>query len=186
MDNNGLEIELKFLLTTPISNFIDRLNVIKPNRLYQKTVMFDNDGGLMKETNGRVRLRQNGDKTTLSYKLPLPSETVKREIEWETNIDSWQVGEEILKAMGFHQTTSYEKYRTSFDYNGSKIEIDEYPFATFVEIEGGENDIKKIAEDIGFDLSKVLIKSCDTLFTEWRAERGLPMKPHMLFEDYDK
>lgn len=23
-------------------------------------------------------------------------------------------------------------------------------------------------------------------FTEWRAERGLPMKPNMLFEDYNK
>ncbi len=88
--------------------------------------------------------------------------------------------------MGFHRTTSYEKYRTSFNYNGVKIEVDEYPFATFVEIEGKEDIVKKTAIDIGFDLSKSLIKPCDTLFTEWRAKKGLSMKLHMLFGDYDK
>lgn len=185
MKNDGLEIELKFFLEEPVETFIERLDV-SPERIYQKTVMFDNGEGLMQKTNGRVRLRQNGEIITLSYKRPLPSETVKKEIEWETRVDNWQVGEELLKAMGFLETTSYEKYRMSFDFNGSKIEVDEYPFANFVEIEGDENDVKKVAERIGFDLSKSLIKPCDTLFTEWRISMGLPMKPHMLFKDYDE
>lgn len=185
MNNVGIEIELKFLLEESLEDFIKKFN-IEPNRVYQKTVMFDNDHDLMQKTNGRIRLRQNGEKTSLSYKRPLPSEAVKKEIEWETCIDNWQTGEELLRAMGFHETTSYEKYRTSFDFNGSKIEIDEYPFANFVEIEGDEANVKEIAQSIGFDLSKALTKACDTLFTEWRASRGLPMKPHMMFQDYDK
>jgi adenylate cyclase class 2 len=88
--------------------------------------------------------------------------------------------------MGFSQTTSYEKYRTSFDYMEVEIDIDEYPFVTFVEIEGEEELVKKIAVELGFDLTKSLTKACDTLFTEWRAERGLPMSLHMKFDDYDK
>lgn len=140
----------------------------------------------MQETNGRVRLRQKGEIVTLSYKLPLPSNTVKKEIEWETRVDSWEIAENLLKAMGFKETTSYEKYRTSFEYEGVKLEVDEYPFSNFLEIEGEEEAVKNVALSLGFDLSRSLTKACDTLFTEWRAAKSLPMKPHMRFEDYDR
>ncbi|MBI4993741.1 class IV adenylate cyclase [Candidatus Wolfebacteria bacterium] len=187
MKNNGLEIELKFLLKEPINNFIKKFpDVLIPEKIYQKTVMYDNSNGLMQKSNGRIRLRQTGKEVTLSYKLPLSSETVKKEIEWETKIDSWIIGDNILKAMGFNKTTSYEKYRISFNYKKVRIDIDEYPFSTFVEIEGNEKDIKKTALDIGFNLNKALTKACDNLFSEWRKARGLPQKSHMLFKGYDK
>ena len=35
--------------------------------------MFDNADKLMEYTGGRIRLRQQGDKISLSYKRPLPS-----------------------------------------------------------------------------------------------------------------
>lgn len=185
MKNSGIEIELKLPLSEPPEEFLSRFTDVG-ERTYQKTVMFDNDQGLMRKTNGRVRLRQDGEAVALSYKLPLPSHTVKKEVEWETRVDSWEIGENLLKAMGFNETTSYEKYRTSFDYKGVKLEVDEYPFANFLEVEGEEEDVKKIALELGFDLMSALKESCDTLFTRWRAEKGLPMKPHMRFEDYDK
>jgi adenylate cyclase class 2 len=185
MKNNGIEIELKFLLQENPESFLKRFSKAG-KRVYQKTVMFDNEQRLMKKTNGRIRLRQDGEITILSYKLPLSSNTVKKEIQWETKIDSWQVGKELLKAMGFKETTSYEKYRTSFEYKGSKIEIDEYPFANFIEIEGEEENIKKIALDLGFNLKKAITKPCDTLFNEWRAKKGLPPTNKMLFANYDK
>lgn len=117
MKNSGIEIELKFALFEQPEVFLKRFS--NPGkRTYQKTVMFDNSQGLMQKTNGRVRLRQDGEAVTLSYKLPLPSDTVKKEIEWETRVDSWEIGENLLKAMRFDETTSYEKYRTSFDYSG--------------------------------------------------------------------
>lgn len=185
MKNNNIETELKFLLLEPPKVFLKKFNGLG-KRTYQKTVMFDNKQGLMQKTNGRIRLRQGGDITTLSYKLPIPSDTVKKEIEWETKIDNWQVGEELLKVMGFNETTSYEKYRTSFKYRGSKIEVDEYPFANFVEIEGDEDDVKKIALGLGLDLAKAIIKPCDTLFNEWRAKKGLSPTNKMSFSNYDK
>lgn len=67
-----------------------------------------------------------------------------------------------------------------------KLDLDEYPFANFLEIEGEEDSVKKVASNLGFDLSAALTKACDTLFTEWRAAKGLVMKPHMRFEDYDQ
>ncbi len=185
MKNSGVEIELKIPLFESPDEFLKRF-ANSGKRTYEKTVMFDNEQGLMQKTNGRVRLREIGEIVTLSYKRPLPSDTVKKEIEWETQVNNWEIGENLLKAMGFNETTSYEKYRTSFEYEGVKLEVDEYPFANFLEIEGEEEIVKRVALDLGFNLSLALVKACDTLFTEWRAAKGLPMKPHMRFEDYDK
>jgi len=184
----NIEIELKFLLTDPPEKLIEKFGdyAKQAKKTYQKTVMFDNDQQLMQKTNGRIRLRQSGDIVTLSYKLPLPSSGVKKEVEWETKIGSWKVGENLLKAMGFKETTSYEKYRTSFNYKNTKVEIDEYPFANFIEIEGEEKDIVEIAKEINFDIKTALKEPCDTLFTKWRLAKGLPMKPYMRFDDYDK
>jgi adenylate cyclase class 2 len=183
----GIEIELKFPLSISREDFLVQCGESAENavRIYQKTVMFDNDQKLMEATNGRLRLRTHGDTVTLSYKRPLPSHQTKKEIEWETTVDSWDIGVNIIQAMGFYETTSYEKYRTSFPYKDVKVEIDEYPFATFVEIEGDEDAIKSIATELGFDMSKALQESCDTLFAQWRKERGLSEKNHMRFEDYD-
>lgn len=185
MNNKEIETELKFSLNEPPKEFLKRF-ANPGKRVYQKTVMFDNDKGLMQKTNGRIRLRKDDERATLSYKLPLPSEITKKEIEWETKVDSWEVAENLLKAMGFNEVTSYEKYRTSFDYKGVRLEVDEYPFANFLEIEGEEDVVKKIALELGFDLGQALTKACDTLFTEWRAKKDLPMTPHMKFENYDK
>ncbi|MCX6737051.1 MAG: class IV adenylate cyclase [Candidatus Parcubacteria bacterium] len=184
----GIEIELKFLLTDSLEKIINKFGdcVKQAKRTYQKTVMFDNEQRLMEKTNGRIRLRQNGDIVTMSYKLPLPSEDVKKEIEWETKVDSWEIGKNIIKAMGFNETTSYERYRTSFIYKDVEIEIDEYPFANFIEIEGEELKIREIAKEINFDIKNALKDPCDTLFTKWRLEKGLPMKFHMRFDDYDR
>ncbi|MGI5826711.1 MAG: class IV adenylate cyclase [Patescibacteria group bacterium] len=182
---NQVEIELKFKLDQPMKDFLAKIGV-KTERVYQKTVMFDNEQGLMQITNGRIRLRQHGNEVSLSYKLPIESKIVKKEIEYETAIDTWEIGEKLLLAMGFHPTTSYEKYRTTFKHSEVKVEIDEYPFATFVEIEGEENRIKDVAIELGFNLKDALTEACDGLFLRWRKERNLPPKPHMLFEDYNK
>lgn len=187
-NSTGVEVELKFLLSESPEKFIGKFDdrAKHAKRVYQKTVMFDNDQKLMQKTNGRIRLRQSGDIVTISYKLPLSSSEAKKEIEWETKIDGWKIGESIIKAMGFKETTSYEKYRTSFSYKDVQIEVDEYPFANFVEIEGEEEKIGKVANELGLDIKTALKDPCDTLFTKWRLARGLPMNLHMRFEDYDK
>jgi adenylate cyclase class IV len=99
MNKDSLETELKFLFVGSLNKFIKKIGGSK-NRTYQKTVMFDNNQGLMQKTNGRIRLRQTGEVVTLSYKLPISSKIVKKEIEWETKINNWKVGEELLKANG--------------------------------------------------------------------------------------
>ena len=95
----------------------------------------------------------------------------------------------ILRTMGYAPTTSYEKYTTFFKLKGQPeihIEIQKYPFETFLEIEGSKEEIEKVAKQLGFDAKDALVKPVDTLFTEWRIAKRLPFKPHMTFKDYDK
>jgi uncharacterized membrane protein len=66
------------------------------------------------------------------------------------------------------------------------LEIQKYPFATFLEIEGEKEEIEKVAKELELDTKGALNKPVDTLFCEWREKKGLPFKSHMRFEDYDK
>jgi len=190
MMNKSIEIELKFELKPGEIEGLkkdSRITILK--ECYQRTVMFDNADKLMEHTDGRVRLRQHGDKITISYKRPLPSDgNHKKEIELETEVGDFEVMTNILKMMGYSPTTSYEKYITHLKFKDSyaEIEIQKYPFVTFLEIEGKKEEIEKVAKELNLDTKKALIKPVDTLFCEWREKKGLSFKPHMRFEDYDK
>jgi len=187
----NLEIEYKFVLDKPISDFIKDLNnkgYKVGSRQYEKTVMYDNQARIMQITDGRIRLRTKGEKVSLSYKKPLPAVDgqPKREIEYETSVGNFDLMHKILGTMEFTPSSSYEKYRTTARKDEAELTIDEYPYATFVEIEGEESLIRELAIELGLDISKHLNKPADTLFNEWRKKRGLPQKMYMNFEDYDK
>ncbi len=188
--NKSIEIELKFELNLEdVERIKNDKNISVLKDIYQKTVMFDNANKLMEHTDGRIRLRQHGDKITLSYKRPLPSVgNEKKEVELETTVGDIEVTTHILRMMGYSPTTSYEKYITHIKFKNSdaELEIQKYPFATFLEIEGEKEEIEKIASELGLDIKKALNKPVDTLFCEWREKKGLPIKSHMRFEDYDR
>lgn len=189
--NKSIEIELKFKID---DNQIKKINsnpdVVAEKEVYQKTVMFDNADKLMEHTDGRIRLRQQGNKISISYKRPLPSiGNEKKEVELETEVGNFEVMSNILRMMGYAPATSYEKYTIPLKLKNQSdihIEIQKYPFETFLEIEGNKEEIEKTAEQLGFDTKNALIKPVDTLFTEWRLAKSLPFKSHMTFKDYDK
>lgn len=183
-----VEVELKFEIAPTIKTLLParlkRLGFKKfQDHVFEKTVMYDNNDHLMQTSDGRLRLRSNGKTVELSYKKPLSRKGIKREIEYETEVADQTMMEKILKAAGFHPTTSYERYRTLWIKNNIKVTIDEYPFATFLEIEGDQSTIKQVAVELGFDLKNNLTDSCDTLFTKWRIAHGLTPTPHMVFDE---
>lgn len=184
-----IEVELKFKIEDP-QELIEKLvklsaKTSKP-RLYELSVMYDNDAGIMQEKDGRIRVRQTGDEVEFCYKKPLTREGIKKEIEYEVKVSELDDLVKIIKEMGFSETTSYERYRTELLLDEVKVTIDEYPFACFVEMEGEEPKITALSKRLGFKLGENLTASCDTLFTEWRLDRGKSPMPHMTFEGYDK
>ena len=187
-----VEVELKFEITkAEIDSLIKKImamGFILGESKYEKTVMYDNPGSLMQISDGRVRLRKIGKETEFSYKKPITRNGIKREIEYEVTTSNFDTTEKILKNMDFLPVSSYERYRTT-GYNRDntvKVTLDEFPFANFVEIEGEEKEILKLADKLDLNRGKNITKSCDTLFQEWRKRKGLPFAPHMLFDGFDK
>jgi adenylate cyclase, class 2 len=185
------EIEYKFALIDTVDNFTEKLKSLGyeiGERNFEKTVMYDNAEQLMQISDGRIRLRISGNKSSLSYKKPLPSKSgePKKEIEYETVVDSFEVTALILETMNYHVTSQYEKYRTKIMDGAVQITIDEYPYQTFVEIEGGESHIKDIATKLGFELNDHINLPADTLFNIWRSQKGLKESMNMTFDDYNK
>ncbi len=187
-----IEIELKIPIEkSEIIPLLERMGSLPEfksgARLYEKNVMYDNPNQLMIKTDGRIRLRQTGEKVELCYKKPLKDESgIKKEIEYEVNTTNFEITEKILDMMEFIPFSSYERYRTKIKGMDTIITMDEYPFQCFVEVEGSEVDIKKVALLLGLNMDNNTNLPCDTLFTEWRKGRGLPIQYNMTFADYDK
>ncbi len=184
-----VEIEYKFSVSSPteVAAALEKAgySCVK-ERTHELSVMYDNPDGLMQRTDGRVRVRQSGDTIEFCYKKPVARQGVKRELEHEVRVDALEPLQQILRAMEFSPTTSYERYRTEYQRDGVKATIDQYPFATFLELEGDLDAIKQASAMLGFSESQNLTDSCDTLFITWRTARGLPFVPHMTFATYDK
>jgi len=186
------EIEYKFKIDD-LLGIISKLNSIAKqtiNRQYQLNVMFDNRQGEMAKTNGRIRVRTIGEsgQKVLTYKKPIENlDGAKREIEHEIEFSDKNGDiEMILDRMGYSPTTSYERHRSEWLNNDVSIAVDEYPFANFLEIEGGIDKIKTVVKQIGLEEKDGLTDPADTLFQKWRKENNLPFKPHMRFDDFDK
>ncbi|HEX9008544.1 MAG TPA: class IV adenylate cyclase [Patescibacteria group bacterium] len=184
------EIELKYEVNgVTIKRVLKKANDMDLNmgkRLYEKTVMFDNPSGLMQITDGRVRLRQTGDEVEFSYKKPITRNGIKEEIEYETKVGDFKIIEKILNKMEFKAVSSYERYRTTIKNSSVKITIDEFPFTSFIEIEGTRQNILEMSKKLGLEKMTNITQSCDSLFQEWRKKRGLAYKPHMRFYDFNK
>ena len=184
-----IEIEHKYVLVNKkdvISRLLRMGFVLQKPRTYELSEMFDNKDSLMQKTDGRIRVRKSGEEVEFCYKKPILRKGIKKEIEYEILVNSYTELVKIIKKMGFSKTTSYERYRTLYKKQKVKATIDEYPFSLFLEIEGSEKIVAKIAKKLGFEYKKNLTDSCDTLFTKWRKKHGLKPTGHMKFSNYNK
>ena len=189
------EVELKFEINgteTEIlyQKFIDKYRHDYSG--YEISEMYDlND--LLSKNDARLRLRKTIDLftneivTRVTYKKPLTRKGIKVELEHETTVGNYSKMLQILHSIGFERVSSYEKFRHSFiTDNGTKLEIDIYPYATFLEIEGRKKEIIEYAEELGFSMGKNITDSCDTIDDKRRKSRGLPSRDDILFENVEK
>jgi adenylate cyclase, class 2 len=106
---------------------------------------------------GWVRVRDEGDKTTLSYKLTV-DDTLEGTKELCVTVDDFDKTSELLLAIGMYQKSYQETKRERWDFEGIEVTIDTWPWIpTFVEIEGGsEQRLKTVAAKLGLDWGKAV------------------------------
>lgn len=165
------EIEAKFLDINP-SELRDKLRNIKALREHQERLMrrktFDDPDGKLRKVGGWIRLRDEGDKITLSYKQ-LNDRTLHGTKEITVVVDNFNTASLLLEAVGFRQKSYQETKREKWILNGAEITIDTWPWIpTFVEIEApDEQTLKDVAAGLGFDWTRALHGSVETAYQKY-------------------
>jgi len=92
--------------------------------------------------------------------------------EHELRIGDHEEMPRILEALGLRPWFRYEKFRTTYRLPGIahlKLELDETPVGSFLEIEGERDAIDRAATLLGFARSDYIDKSYGALFMEQRG-----------------
>lgn len=91
-----------------------------------------------------IRLRENGNKIEFTVKYIYSAEAeyeIEKVREYEINVDNLETANKIIEEMGYIKKKYVEKKRTSYELNGIKIEIDEWPLIKpYIEIEGDTSE----------------------------------------------
>lgn len=162
------EIEAKFL-NINADDLREKLREIGAVREYGETLMrrktWDDRDENLRKVGGWVRVRDEGDKVTLSYKQ-LNDRTVHGTKEVMVIVDDFDTTNVFFEAIGFVQKSYQETKREKWMLNDAEITIDTWPWIpTFVEIEAQDEDsLKDIAVKLGFDWSAALHGSVETAY----------------------
>ena len=118
-----------------------------------------------------IRLRQNGEYVELTIKYIY---NVKKEYniddvkEIEINVSDFETANKIIEEMGYFRKKLVEKKRISYELDGNKIEIDEWPLIPpYVEIEGNNvESIYEIAKKLGYSKEETCIMNTEDVYLD--------------------
>lgn len=163
------EIEAKFLRTDhdTIRAHLKELGAIctHPSRLMKRLTIDYPDQRLRKTANGWVRIRDEGDKITLTYKQ-LNTRSLHGMQEIELIVDDFDKAEAFLKAVGMQRYAYQETKRESWRLDGVEIDLDEWPWIhPFVEVEGpDEVSVWQVVEKLGLDRAQAKFGSVEIAY----------------------
>jgi len=121
----------------------------QPMRLMRRRNFDLPDGGLERR-HGWVRVRDEGDKITLSYKQ-LDDRSLQGMKEVLVVVNDFEAASNFLQAIGLVVKANEETRRESWELDGVEIDLDEWPWIKpFVEIEAqDEKSVWNIAKRLG-------------------------------------
>jgi adenylate cyclase class 2 len=162
------EIEAKFLDINP-EIFRKKLEELKaslvtPERPMKRKI-FDFKDGKLKQQNGWVRVRDEGNKITLSYKQ-LDDRTLIGTKEINITISNFDDTCEFLERIGMKMISYQETKRESWLLDEVEIEIDTWPWIPmFVEIEGkSEEAVRNVSAKLELEWEKALHGSVELAY----------------------
>ena len=135
-------------------------------RVYERNVRYENAAKTLTERGIVVRLRQD-TRVRLTYKDPADGSDelgITSRFEAEVDVSDFGMMETILGKLGYKPYMTYEKYRTTYEYDGAEIVLDELPYGNFVEIEGEAGAIQGLVKRLELDDAPRFGGSYSTLF----------------------
>jgi len=162
-----LEIEVKFFLSD-LKSTRDRileLGAHSEGRAFESNICFEDQTNSLVEKKALLRLRKD-KRTTLTYKSEpdVKEDNYKIFKELEVEVSDFAKMGRILESLGYHKEQKYEKWRDSYNIEGTGCYIDEIPFGNFLEIEGNKKNIKDVAMNIGMRWEKRIVLNYFEMF----------------------
>lgn len=163
-----IEIEAKFL-DIDVNALREALQKNNAILVHEECLMrrknFDHTDERLQKIGGWIRVRDEGEKTTLAYKQ-LVDRTLEGTKEISVVVDGFDKICDFLLAIGMDNKSYQETRRERWELDGVEVTIDTWPWIpTFVELEGGsEMNLKGVAEKLELDWSKAMYGSVETAY----------------------
>ncbi|MDR2901951.1 MAG: CYTH domain-containing protein [Lactobacillales bacterium] len=176
------EIEVKFL-QVDIGRVREKLEkagaVLKvPMRMMRRAMVKTHE---MYENESFLRIRDEGDKVTMTYKQ-FDANAVDGCRELEITVSDFDKAVLLTRLIGMPQATYQESKRETWEMDGVEIVIDEWPWIKpYIEIEGkSESALRAAAAKLGFDWRAAIFGS---VMRAYEAEYPVILKTGFLISD---
>lgn len=174
--SSGHEIEIKFKIAA-VRQITSKLGAagfrLVTERTHEMNTLYDLSGEPLRSRGALLRLREYGEKWTLTYKDKSAAQgRHKSRREVETVVENGPAVAEIFSALGFRPAFAYEKFRSEWTDGVGHVVIDETPIGNFGEIEGPPEWIDQTAKQLGIAERQYITCSYSELFLQWKQETG--------------
>ena len=173
----GIETEVKVEITSP-ALFRRKLREsgfrIHRRRVFERNAMFETDPPSLRPRGCVVRLREAGNRFTITYKGPANVGKHKSREEIEFTVSDAGAAQEFLGRLGYQSKFIYEKYRTEYMVQNSNgiVTLDETPIGVYAELEGEEKWIDSTARILGIADKDYITASYGALYLRWCDKEG--------------
>jgi adenylate cyclase, class 2 len=148
-------------------------------RTLERNWTWDFPGQPLRQQGKLLRVRQFAGRCLLTFKgVAQQSHRFKIREERETVVQDRRILDVILERLGLRVMFRYEKFRASYSLRvrgirrSVDLSVDETPIGNYLEIEGRETDIHRVAEKLGFDQDAFIKESYLALFAKSRSRKS--------------
>jgi adenylate cyclase class 2 len=142
---------------------------------------FDTADLRLRRESQALRIRQDRDLATLTWKGPPQPGEVKTREEIEAGCTDANDLLALLGALGYVPCFRSQKYREEYALDTALVTVDETPFAVFVEVEAPPDVIGAVVMRLGRTPADYEVASYVTLWRRWCTAHHLPFGD-MLFD----
>lgn len=122
------------------------------------------------DTHSFIRIRDEGDKVTLTYKKRghRDKNAIDNTAEIEVEVSDFDKTVELFKEAGWEYKTFQESKRETWHLGDVEVVIDEWPWIEpMIEIEAdSEEKVRKTAEALGFDWNDAFFSHIDAVYLQ--------------------
>lgn len=160
------EVKILEIDTKKWSMMLEKMGATKVGNWEQKRQVYDFHPINPKKW---IRLRTNGEKTTLTIKEIIDNTKINGVQELEIEVSDYEKTAKILEELGFHANAVQENKRICYRYEDVEIAIDTWPLIpTYVEIEGPNVEaVEKFLNKIDYDEQKKTTLDVKSIYREF-------------------